>query len=228
MTQIYDTRYGVEITSKYVNKLENNTVGLYNNSEYNIVLSNNSSEFVNTIVYFDDQVFNNYIMGPFTNYKILNPTGYNQFFKFNPIKIKNNKSITQIKIIWQPIFIKDTIIKNPNYKKIKLNNYFDEYPEDCNKWPETMLSYDKRIINNHEKFPSNVFTTDLSLGISSNKYKQLHDITFKNPRSIVITLVSVELGDDISKIKLVDIQDKFSYYERAPDIPRYQYIDTNI
>jgi hypothetical protein len=104
----------------------------------------------------------------------------NQFFHFIPKFVDKKKNIkySELSIVWTPIITKYVYRNNPK-SLIAKNDFASDYKDYTDEkaflkhFGQTMLSYDKRIPYGCQNrgYPQNTFTTDLALGISSDKYK---------------------------------------------------------
>ena len=115
-----DTRYGFEIFSKHTEKINNNSVGLYPNAEFFIVLINNTSGNVAVSVNINDRLVGTYEVIQHSTYKLINHGELNQFFKFYSEyrDNKNNINFSELKLEWKPIITLYKYIDNPNIKEV--------------------------------------------------------------------------------------------------------------
>jgi hypothetical protein len=226
-----DTRYGFEIFSKHTEKINNNSVGLYPNAEFFIVLINNTSGNVAVSVNINDRLVGTYEVIQHSTYKLINHGELNQFFKFYSEyrDNKNNINFSELKLEWKPIITLYKYIDNPNIKRpfskpisnISQLSYYDEFPSKY--FTQTIGSYDKRInygcVNGG--YPQNTFTTDLNLGISSDKYKLTKQYTSGKQINQKISLIEINQYFDT-----VNVRDYFVYAEPHLDIFSSQKFDS--
>jgi hypothetical protein len=220
-----DTRYGFEIYSKATKKINNDTIGLVYNSDFNIVLMNNTSGNVAVNVYLDGVFVGNYEIDQHSIYKISEPLNPNQFFIFKPVFYNktNNMHFSTIKLEWTPIITKYTYVSNPDRKRFSRL----EEKESINYFPQkyfgqTSLEYDKRNnysckYNGHPEF---IFDDELNLGISSDKYRI--EKKYVNGSTYTQNLKMIILNP---KYDIVNVHDYFVFNEKYLDIPEKQLLN---
>lgn len=204
-------RFGCEIYSRFsVKNINNNVIALKQNVEFYIVLINNSFGLVLVSLYLDGKYLGDYQLPPQTIKKVKNYENDNQFFKFNPI----NKIYSKLQLEWRPIVTRYTY--KTNYANLFKNQEEFDYKT------QTMLSYDKRINFGcvSSDLPKNTFTDDLSLGISSDKYKLKKEYISEGP--IIHNIKLVELNPTY---ELVNVDNKLKNINILPDAPKYQLFD---
>jgi len=218
-----DTRYGFEIFSKFTKKVDENSVGMYPNAEFFIMLINNTSGNVAVSVSINDRLIGTYEVTQHSTYKLINKGELNQFFKFYPIYQDSNKNLnySELKVEWTPIITVYKYVDNPNKSRpfnnpisnISQPSYYDELPSKY--LAQNMASYDKRInygcVNGG--YPQNTFTSDWNLGISSDKYKLVQK--YVNGKSIFQKINLIALNPYFDT---VNVRDYFVYAEPHLDI----------
>lgn len=220
-----ENKYGFEIYSKATKKINNKSIGLVYNSDFFIILINNTSGNVASRIYLDDMLIGNYEINPHSIYKVIEPSNPNQFFIFKPpfYNSKTNIFFSTIKIEWIPIITKYTYVSNPEIKRYNrleerdTNNYFqDKY------FGQTILSYDKRISYGckYNGTPENTFDDDLNLGISSDKY--ILEKKYVNGPKYIQNLNIILINP---KYNIININDYYVLNERHLDIPKIQLLD---
>jgi hypothetical protein len=215
-----ESKYGVQIYSTDYHKLGVNSLGLYPKSDYFISLVNNTSGNVIAKVFIDDEEYGIFEVTQHSSYKLLDYNGRNQFFKFRPEYLtQDNVPFTQIRIEWSPVITEYTYTPNAFSK---LNNIGAS--EDFKYFGQTMMAYDKRInygcSRKDEDIPDNVFTDDLSLGISSDRYRITKQYMQGKPCVQKINLISI-----IPNFPLVNVKDYFVYNEKQMDAYDKQFLD---
>jgi hypothetical protein len=215
-----DTRYGFEIFSTMSKKLSNKSIGLLANSDFNIVLINNTSNNVKVNIRLNGQYIGSYEVIQHSTYKLLNLGQPNQFFKFYPkySDPQTNTNFSELELEWIPVYSR-TYMKNKGlYDNV---NFYRGYPTKY--LTQTQLSYDKRINYGcvNSGYPLNTFTTDLNLGISSDKYaiKQKY-IDSSNSIYQKINLIALNPYYDV-----VNVRDYFVYNEPHLDVFEHQRLD---
>ena len=225
-----DTRYGFEIFSKFTKRLGENSVGMYPNAEFFIVLINNTSANVVASISLNDRLIGTYEVVQHSTYKLINNGELNQFFKFYPVyqDNKNNLNFSELKLEWKPVTTVYKYIDNPDIKRpfnkpitnISQPSYYDELPSKY--YTPTMGQYDKRInygcVNGG--YPQNTFTTDLNLGISSDKYKLTKQYTTGQPIYQKINIIALN-----PYFETINVRDYFVYAEPHLDIFESQKMD---
>ncbi len=211
-------KYGFEISSKYLKKINNKSIGLIENSEYFLLLKNNTSGNVIVSIYINDKHIDTVEISQHSTYKLINKYNPNQFFIFKPIFSNKNSNFSNLRLEWR------SIIKEYNY----INN--EKLPYITNDFPtkyygETMLQYDKRINYDcsNKKFPDNTFSDELNLGISSDKYKLFSKYILDNPNIQEINMIQI-----IPEYNRINIKDYFVYNELNSDIPNIQFLNKYI
>ena len=221
-----DKKYGFEIYSKATKKINNNTLGMLHNSDFYIMLTNNTSGNVAVNVYLDGAFVGNYEILEHSIYKVTEPLNPNQFFVFKPsfYDKKNNMKFSELKLEWIPITTQYTYVSNPHLKKqirkINPNSYYDVFPPKY--FGQTTLEYDKRINYGciYDPRPEFTFDDDLNLGISSDKYKLEKKYINGNKYTQIINFVELN-----PKYPLVNVRDYFVYNEKYLDFPEKQLLD---
>jgi len=222
-----EAKYGFEVFSRATTKINHNTIGLIENSDFYINLYNHTSNNVVAKVFLDNHVLGTYELQPHSIYKMQDEMNPNQFFVFSPgfSDEVSNTLFSELKIEWTPIITEYKMVRNPNYKKtVKLNNY-DPKREKLNNrhFGQTMLSYDRRINYGctNCKHPTNTFSDDLNLGISSDKYiiTQRYTIGDKYIQKTYIVITN-------PKYNIVNVRDYFVYNEKMLDVPSNQMLNS--
>ncbi len=140
---------------------------------------------------------------------------------YSPVKIKNISTkgkLMWFELEWIPVYSR-TYMKNKSlYDNV---NFYRGYPTKY--LTQTQLSYDKRINYGcvNSGYPLNTFTTDLNLGISSDKYaiKQKY-IDSSNSIYQKINLIALNPYYDV-----VNVRDYFVYNEPQLDVFENQRLD---
>jgi hypothetical protein len=220
-----DSRYGFEIYSKATRKINNNTIGLVYNSDFNIILINNTSGNVAVNIYLDGIFIGNYEVTQHSIYKIIEPLNPNQFFVFKPpfYDSETNTYFSTIKLEWTPIITKYTYVSNPErkrYPRLEERDSINYFPEKY--FGQTSLEYDKRNnygckYNGHPEF---TFDDELNLGISSDKYRM--EKKYINGPKYTQNLTMVLINP---KYDIINVRDYFVFNEKYLDIPERQLLD---
>lgn len=224
MSELYfpsqDTRYGFEIFSTMSKRLTDKSIGLLANSDFNIVLINNTSNNVKVNVKLNKQIIGNYEVVQHSTYKLINLGQPNQFYKFYPKynDPKTNTGFSELELEWTPIYTHNYLKKNSLYNNV---HFYRGYPTKY--LTQTQLSYDKRINYScvNSGYPLNTFTTDLNLGISSDKYTQKQK--FIDSQIIIKQKVNLVALNPLYDV--VNVRDYFVYNEPQLDIFEKQRLD---
>jgi hypothetical protein len=226
-----DSKYGAEIFSRSTTKINHNTLGLIENSDFFISLYNNTSGNVVATLHLDGVLLGTYEIEPHSIYKLISYLNPNQFYKFNPgfRNLANNTFFSELKIEWIPIITQYTY--SENYKSIKHideNNksYYDKFNKSHfgqTQTTQTMMDYDRRINHgcSNSNYPKNTFTDDLSLGISSDKFKLAKK--YVNGEGFIQKIYLIVTNPEYN---VVNVRNYFVYNERSLDIPENQLFDS--
>jgi len=218
-----EAKYGFEVFSRATTKINHNTIGLIENSDFYINLYNYTSNNVVAKVFLDNHVLGTYELQPHSIYKMQDEMNPNQFFVFNPgfINTVSNTLFSELKIEWTPVITEYKIILNPNYKKTVKPIDTDIKREKLNNkhFGQTMLNYDRRINYGCSRceHSTNTFSDDLTLGISSDKYtmRQRYLVDDKYIQKTYIMITN-------PKYNIVNVRDYFVYNQNMLDVPSNQ------
>jgi hypothetical protein len=185
-----------------IKRINENTFSLPQQAEFYLNLTNDTSGRVFAEIRFNGKFFKRVEINPHSKLKVINHLGQNQFFM-----ISNCTNIIDIKWI----------------REITYYFYDEQGKPSNNVYPDvaqTMLDYDRRINYGCVKnIPPNIFTNELNLGISSNRYKINKSYKYYESNQKIF------LQEEPEKYPIENIKKYFKYYQPSLDIPHKQRIN---